>query len=294
VFFILALLATLGYALQGVLMAGYYRSMDRLSAVTYRGLSLGISMLPLLLFVPAGTFGQWPALLPLILSAAVLAALGNWCNATVISHLPVGIANALCMGAVSLTVTSLGYLVLDERLLPRQLLFVALILMGVLLLGLSRSRPLVAGALPPARLGVGLLFSGLFGLLLGSAFMLVAQASREAHPFLVAYSWEFGIGLCALLMTGLRRALGGAALQALPLRQFARLLLCASPTAIGTGLYALAMTLGPVAIAAAVVSSMMVFSTLFGYLLYGERPSRRQGALILFICVAVVGLKLAG
>ena len=53
---------------------------------------------------------------------------------------------------------------------------------------------------------ITLLFSGLFGLLLGSAFMLVAQASREAHPFLVAYSWEFGIGLCALLMTGLRRA----------------------------------------------------------------------------------------
>ena len=82
--------------------------------------------------------------------------------------------------------------------------------------------------------------------------------------------------------------------EVITLRQFGRLLLCASPTAMGTGLYSLAMTLGPVAIAAAVVSSMMVFSTLLGYLLYGERPSRRQGALILFICVAVAGLKLAG
>ncbi len=291
-FFILALLASLGYALQGVLMASYYRGMDRLSAVTYRGLSLGLSMAPLLLFVPAEAWRAWPGMLPLILVAAVLAALGNWCNATAVSCLPIGIANALCMGSVSLTLASLGFLLLGESLSPPQLLWMGLIVAGVLLLGLSRSRPLVTGAGVANRLGRGLLFSGLFGLLLGSAFLLVARAARASHPFLVAYSWEFAIGLCALLMVWLRPRVGGAPLQALSGRQFARLLLCAAPTAMGTGLYALAMTLGPVAIAAAIVSSMMVFSTLLSYLLYRERPSRRQVVLMLWICGAVVGLKL--
>jgi hypothetical protein len=50
-FFVLAIAATFGYSLQSTLMTSFYRSVDRLSAVALRGLSLGVTMLPLLLFV---------------------------------------------------------------------------------------------------------------------------------------------------------------------------------------------------------------------------------------------------
>ena len=130
-FFIVALIATIAYAIQGTLMASYYRSMDQLSAVAYRGLSLGLSMLPLLLFVPSVDFGNVPSVAGSILIASVCAALGNLYIARAYCDLPVGIASGMAMSCAALLAGALGFFLLGEVLTPRQIFFSVLVLIAV-------------------------------------------------------------------------------------------------------------------------------------------------------------------
>jgi drug/metabolite transporter (DMT)-like permease len=287
-FFLAALLAAVGYSVQSTLMASFYRSMDRLSSIAYRGLSLGITMLPLLLFVREFDLSKGLAALPLILGAVLTAAVANWFCANAYSYLPVGIAAALTMSFTAVVAVVIGFFTLDESLEPMQLGFVGLVLVGVVLLGAMRS----TGALP-AEYNVtrGILHSLWFGILLGAAYVLVGRASQQLHPFLVGYLWEFTIGIVTAAAAWLRGRVGGASLSVLSWREFGRILLCSSPTAIGTGFYALATTMGPMAIAAAMLSTMMIFNTLLAMVLYRERLSFQQWCLLVFVCAMVIGLQ---
>lgn len=289
-YFLLAILATLGYSVQNTLMASFYRSMDRLSAVTYRGFSLTLSMWPLLLWVqyPMPPLGLRFALC--ILGAAITAAAANWYGANAYSFLPVGIATALSTSFTAIVTAVIGYFGFRESLSPAQLTFLAGTLLGIFLLGAAKS----SGPLP-AEYNVprGILHSLLFGLLLGVAYVLVGLASRQYPAFFVGYLWEATIGLIAASAALARGALGGASLSRIPARQFARILVCSSPTVIGTGCYAMATTTGKIGIVTAVLSTMMVFNTLLAMFLYKERPTRWQWCLLVVVCLMVIGLKLS-
>ncbi len=52
-FFLLTIIATFAFSLQSALMVSYYRKMDPLYAISVRGISVAVAMLPLLFFVPA-------------------------------------------------------------------------------------------------------------------------------------------------------------------------------------------------------------------------------------------------
>ena len=289
-FFIVALIATIAYAIQGTLMASYYRSMDQLSAVAYRGLSLGLSMLPLLLFVPSVDFGNVPSVAGSILIASVCAALGNLYIARAYCDLPVGIASGMAMSCAALLAGALGFFLLGEVLTPRQIFFSVLVLIALTLLGTTRS----TGSTPSNyNVRRGIVNCLLFGLFLGSAYSFVGMASRSIHPFLVGYLWEFTIGIIAALMAVSRRLIGGPTLTKAPARDLWKITLYSSPTAIGTGLYALSMTMGPIGIATAIISTMMVFNTIFAMFLYKERLSAKQWMLLLLVCGGVIGLKLS-
>ncbi len=289
-FFILAVLATLGYSLQSTLMASYYRSMDCLSAVAFRGISLGISMLPLMLFVSGHDLLRTPAFVPLISIASVLAALGNWSAANAYRQLPVGITSALSMSATSLVVVVIGWSFLGELLSATQLLLICLIMAGGILLGASRS----AGTIPADYNAAWGVFNCLMcGLFLGISFALIGTVSRLLQPFIAGYLWEFIIGLAAASVAMARGRLGGAGLSSISLNDFTRVLLFSSPTVLGTGCYALAMTMGPISITTAITNIMMVFSTLLAYFIYDEKLTTLQWVLLFAICSMVVGLRLS-
>jgi drug/metabolite transporter (DMT)-like permease len=55
----------------------------------------------------------------------------------------------------------------------------------------------------------------------------------------------------------------------------------------------MAMTLGPIGIATAIIGTMMVCNTLLARLLYGERLSKRQWLFLLLVCAFVGGLRYA-
>lgn len=288
-FFLAAFCAAFGYALQLTLMASFYRKMDTLSAVAYRGLSLGLSMLPLLLWVPVAHYAAigsaWSTLLLLWLFTAA----GDWTFANTIRYLPVGVATALGNGLITIVSAVIGYLFFHEALSLMQAVLIGLVIMAILSLGFMRTSGLL-----PADYDVrkGLCNAALTGILLGIAFSMVGGLSRSFHPFLVGYIWELGTGVAGLLMIMARRTGKGAGLAPLSLREFTKLLLAASPTLLGTGLYALSMSLGPLGLATAIISTQMVFTTGLSIVLYKEKLSWRQWVLLLLICGLVMGLKM--
>ena len=124
-FFLVAITATLAYAIQGTLMASVYRRFDKLSAVAYRGVSLGVTMSPLLLFAPREEFSKIPGILPLLLVASIGAAIANFCAAKSYSHLPIGVSSAVSMSFASIFATAIGIIFVGEKLTAQQCLFCA-------------------------------------------------------------------------------------------------------------------------------------------------------------------------
>ena len=287
-FFVIALISAFAYALQGVLMATYYRSMDTLSAVSYRGLSLIFSMAPLLIFVPAHMFERIHQALPAILAASLCAALGNWAQANSYKSLPLGIATALGISFAVMVASAIGFFFFDELLTVWQTMLLILLLTGIVILGFSRS----TGPLPKDHnVAKGIIFALLFGLFLGAGYALIGSASRQLHPFLAGYMWETIIGVMAAALAYSRKWFNRQSLTKISLPVFRKILVASAPTAIGTGFYALAMTLGPIALATALISTTIVFTTLLSRLIYRETLTVWQWSLLLAICLIVGTLR---
>ncbi len=228
-FFICILTAIIAYALQVTLMVSYYRRLDQMSAVAYRGLSLALSMSPVLLFVPKTNFFSLEQALPALLLASVLATFGNWANASAFRYLSVGIAEALCMVASTTTSAVAGYFVLGDTLSLYQMMLILALLSCVTLLGIAH---------PHAENGKGRFWTGafycmLFGLLLGGAFVGVADASRKANPLLIGYLWESTIGVMAFAAASSRTVWGRTGIVKVSRRDFFTILLYSWPTALG-------------------------------------------------------------
>jgi len=291
VFLIIALVAALGYSVQNVLMAGYYRKMDTLSAVTWRGLTLGLSMAPILVFVPAEHFARLHVFMLPLLGASLFAILGNWAMAITYRHLPIGIANSLLISTSTIIAAIISYTVYGEILTIVQSGLVAAVLAALFLLGISKPS---ASMTIELNIKKGVLFALLFGLLLGMSYPIIGMTSRTLHPFLIGYSWELTIGIIGAAIALLRGVSGGSSLTRPARSDFWRILLYSSPTAIGTGFYALAMTLGPVAVATAILSTTIVFSTILAHYMYREHLSLRQWSFLLLVFLLVFCLQLAG
>lgn len=257
--------------------------------VAYRGLSLGITMMPLLLFVSLRDLKDLPFLLLLISGASVAAALGNWAMANSYNALPVGIATALAMSLATVVTILLGYIIFDEAFGVRQLALMALILFGVFILGSAKS----TGTLPKEyHLFRGVINSVLFGLTMGIAFTLVGFTSRRFPPFAVGYLWEVSIGVIAVLMAIGRGYFGKGGFEILSVKDMFKVALYSSPTVIGTGAFVLATTMGPMGIVTAISAMSMVFGSIFARLLYGEKLSFFQWIVMILICAMVGVLRL--
>lgn len=287
-FFVFALVSMAAYALHGVWMAPYYRRNDQLAVVTLRGLGMSIAMLPSLL-IPglaglAGARGQ----LPWILAASATALLGNWAAANSLRYLPIGIATALNMSLSTLVSAGLSTLLLGESLSAGQVVWMGLIFAGVFGLGAVRSPPTasVTYSLP-----MGMLFAVIFGVALGAGYTAISRVSRAMDPLIAGYCWEFTITVMGAGVLLLRRLALGRIGTVPSRRDLAWIVLFCIPGAVGTACYALAVAGGPVAIVSAVLSTMMVVSSILAWLIYGEKLSWGQWFFVAFVCCAVVGMR---
>ena len=288
-YFLFTILSAFFLALQGALMAVHFRNIDELSTVAYRGLSLGISFAPLLLLVPEEAFGTFLSTqIPMLLFAGFIAAFANTCAGISLRKLTVALANTIGFSAAALMSLLIDVFVYERSFSLYQLGLIALLFVTLFFFSVGdgkRSLVREGGIL----VGVG--YAAVFGFLIGIAGAMVGELSKGSHPFVIGYTWEVAIGTFALFYCFVRKALGGEGFSVIPLRTFGSILLYASPTAAGTGLYLYALTLGPLAIVSALQSTIMVFSLFFGALIFKERFGSRELILLLVITSLVIALR---
>ena len=297
----IAVVAASAYALQGTLMASFYRKMDPLSAISYRGLALGLVMLPLLAFVPLEQFYKTSSFFGHILLCAVLAALGNWLVANSYKSLPVGVAWALSESFRTITAIGFAILLLHEALNAYQLGFIAALLVCVSILCTSSSSSSSGDSgkgpsrnVNPAATYAGIAFTMGFGVFIGWSMSLIGTVARECNPLVLAFEWEFTIGLIGVLFAWGRRLFKGKehGLARINRLSFGKIALYSSPTVIGTYGFAVASQMGSIAIVSAVLSVSTVAAAIIAYLLYKERLSALQCGMIAVSCLIIAGLNL--
>lgn len=287
----LLLFSVTAYGLNNVLIGHMARSHDLPWVVTARGLFLGLLMLPLLLLADARIFSL-SQLLPVLpfLALACIAALGaNLCQTFAVRHLPMAIAVAIGQALAALATLILELLVGNGMPHPLELLAVSGVVAGVVVLGYisGRDEPRVATARPL----LGVLAAAAFAVCMASALVPLGVVSRSADPFFAAWAWEAGIGLCGLVLVGVRQVLRPQ--PVMPIPTMFKVGLCASPTMIGTGAYTYATTLGSITVAGGVLSAMMVATAIFARIIFRELLRPSQWLAIAATCACLVALGLA-
>jgi drug/metabolite transporter (DMT)-like permease len=283
-FFVLAVIAMLGYSVQGTLIAHHVRRHDGLSVAIARNLSLALSMTPLLFLAAPSHFASLPEYLPKLIIAGFTGATSLVLSYWSLKFLPVGIKTALGRIGSVILVFIISWLWFGE--IPTLLEFAWII-------------PLVIGGTALAtqkikldhldeRTGRGVLLALCAVILSSLSFVLMSDVARDLDPFIAGYFWETLIGAWALVFGIIRwisyakRPLGN-----IKLPELGKIALVSAPTLLGTGAFALAVTMGPVGIANAIGTGGIFISILMGHWLYHEKMTHKQW---IWISVCVIGL----
>jgi drug/metabolite transporter (DMT)-like permease len=280
------LFARLSYSLNDIFVGRLARRYGRTEVAAFRGTSLGLSMAPLLLFVPLPAFGQL-LLHPVILALTVsLTALGNLLHLNAARLIPFGLRAALMISSMAGSSLLIGWAVFDERLTALQVvLCVVLVGSGV---GVALGTHTGAEIEVDARRGAAYTLSA--GAVMACAMTFVKLLARDTHPLLAAWAWEFGAGAILLVPAMFRPA--AATADPVPVR-FLRVALASLPTALASGASVLALDFGELGLWGALGGTQILFTAAIGALWYDEALGRRRWALMMVAAAAVAGLALA-
>ncbi|MCI5064498.1 DMT family transporter [bacterium] len=280
-----SIVSAIGYSLDPIFMARFYRRSSPLQAVALRGLALAISGSPLLFFCSVGDFVRVPAFILLLGIAAFCAIIANWGFANSVRYFPVGISSALVSGMQTVILVALSWVLFSEKLEISSLAIIGAIVVINFLMANQRYRS--NDTLSDAPL-VGFSYAAVNGIFQSFSFFLMAYVARELNPFLASYLWEALIGFFAggiVFLSTVRNPHR----ERMCFREFGQILISSSPTILGTLGYAFAATQIPLGIVAAIVSTYVLISSVLGSLIHGERLTSVQwlllGLVMLLICL---------
>lgn len=289
IFFLFIGITVLSFGIQGSLMVIYARQLDALIVAVYRGLSVGITMLPLLFFSPVAEIWEITAHIPMLLLASSTGALAYISALSAARYLPVGVANSIRQAVYVLGAVILGALFFQEYLSSAQLLLLGGIVGSAIALTLLRTNQ---PHLDPTAAWRGILFCLVAGVNAAFTFYFFSVLSREINPYVASYFWELTIGLFAFAYLMLLLVLGKYdANPWLPIRQAGSIIFISLLTISATLCYAFAVHYGPYALASGLVTTTILIITLAGRYLFNERLSRAQIGLILFTVAMMFLLK---
>jgi drug/metabolite transporter (DMT)-like permease len=275
------------YAINDVLTGRLARVGSATDVAMWRGLTLGIVMLPLLLFVPAGAWAKLPEHWMSVIGAAVLTAISNILNLKAAQYMPFGLRAIFSLSLTIIGCMLVGIFVFGELLSGATILFCLVLTAAASGVGFGDHS---TRELQRPRIGRGL------ALCLGCAVFFslgtipYAHLIRGTHPLLAGYLWELGIGIACVpwVLLADRKTQHSLPWQ----RRAWKIGVASSPTAIGTGLGAIAIALGPVSIASALSGLELIFVALLGALWHQEKLGPRRWALILIAFAAIAGIGL--
>lgn len=288
-FWVFAILSTFSFSLQWALTAKYARDGDSLSVWTYRGLSLIIIMLPLLLFTDIESIFQVVNYKQYLVPAWFLAAISVWMRYGSNRFLPVGLSNVFVSISSILTALVFWFLVFQESLSIYVVLLIWLTTCWWIIVSLTKVK---FEHLDNEYFFKWIALALISWILWTSSVMLMIKVSRELNPFVAWYFWEVSIWLASLFILIIRNRLSENSFEKVSMSRFVKIFFASSPTLIGTWSLALAGIYGPVGIVSAVSVLWIVFSTILGIALFQEKLKPLQYFGILIIMIGILWIKL--
>ncbi len=288
-FFTFIALSVLSFGLHGVLTVRFARQYDPLVVSVYRGVSLLVTMLPLLLFVSWGEIVAVKDHSLMLLLSAGIGSIGFVMSLSGSRYLPVGVASSIRQTINVPVAIVIGMLFLQEYLTLVQIVLLAGIAGCAIGLTTLRSHH---SHLDPAKAFRGVLFSACAGIISAFAWYFFSIAARELHPFVAAYFVEVSVGLFTLLyFITLRVSRQHTASARLPFRAIRNIVLIGALTIFGTGGYALAINHGPYPLGQGLMTGTILVATSIAWFLFKERLNKTQIALIVGAVVLMFILK---
>jgi len=260
----LCLVSRFAYSVNDILVGRLARVQPRMEVAAWRGVTLGLTMAPWLLFVPAGAWpalaGQWADVLILV----TVTAAANIMMLNASRCMPFGVRAAFVVSGIAAFSGLLGWAVLGERMsLVEGVLSLVVVASAVLSALGEHATPEFK---PDMRRGAS--FAVAAALLIAGMGLMVARLSRSTHPLLTAWVWEFGGGLVLFGPLLWRYAREGVPADlAARVRAIA---IAGSPTVIGSGFSALALTMGTLGVWAAVAGTQVLFTAVLGIFWHRE------------------------
>lgn len=286
-FWTLIIAATVAYGLQGALVVPFYRKLDALVAFTLRGLSFGITLLPLLFFADFSR-GDLGAALPLLLVSGLTNVFGGWSAAQAYKYLATGIAMTIFLVTSVVVVGLFGFFFFHEVLSSTEIIFITLLLLANFALAFS-GKPGEHYSDRPQR---GVFFATLAGILNAVGVCIVSVSARNIDPFISGFTWEVSTGLFGLAVILFRRRFFGSNLP-IHRADYFGMLKAAAPTLVGTGCYVTALATGPIGLATGILfGGNAVATALFAHWIFKEKLSPRQWALICAIAALLLLFKI--
>jgi drug/metabolite transporter (DMT)-like permease len=282
VFIALCLLSRFAYSLNDVFVGQLARRYGRMEVAAWRGVSLGITMSPLLLWVPRSGWSALGARWPELLLLVTVTGIANVLQLQAARNLPFGLRAAFMIAGIAVGSLIFGRIFLGEILSTAQI--------GLALLMVVSSVAAALGAhasheiTPDIRKGA--LFAGAAAVLMAFVGLLVTRLARASDPLLVAWAWEFGAGaiLVAPMLFRWRESFSAGLFG-----RFRKIAIASLPTVVGSGGSVLALTLGTFGVWGAIAGTQLLFTAALGVLLHKET----MGALR-WVCFAVAGACLSG
>lgn len=286
-FIALCVVARFSYSLNDIFIGRMARRYGRVEVAAFRGTSLGVTMAPWLLLVPAGAWLALAANAWLLLATVTVTAIANILQLQAARYLPFGLRAALMICTMATCSLLIGWGVLGEH---STLLEVGLC---VVLVASGAAVALGSHAAGEIEIDVprGAALTVVSGALMACGIFGVKLLARETHPLLTAWAWEFGAGLVLLGPLLLQRnetvtpALG---------RRFASVGLAALPTALASGASVLALDFGELGLWGALGGTQILFTAALGALWHRETLGARRWLFMTIATAAVAGLALAG
>lgn len=281
-FIALCLLSRIAYTFNDVLVGELAREQDNTEIAALRGLSLGVAMAPLLVWVKPGAWGALAARPVELFVVIAAAAIGNVLHLEAARILPFGLRAAILVAGVAFGGLALGAGFLGEEVGPAGLAWCALVVVSGVLAALGNHSTERLHANVPKGAVLTLATSALLSL----AAFVFARLARATDPLLVGWAWELGIGVFLLVPLLLRR---GGRLAPGAGRRFLRTGLRSLPTVVGTGATSVALTLGPLGVWSALAGAQALASAGLGALWHRERIGPKR-----WLCFVAGALGIAG
>jgi drug/metabolite transporter (DMT)-like permease len=283
-FVALCLFARLSYSLNDIFVGRLARRYGRVEVAAFRGVSLGLSMAPWLLLVPARAWGALFGHAWALLLTAAVTALGNLLHLHAARSIPFGLRGALMITSMAACSLLIGWGVLGERLSALQVGLCAVLVVS----GAGVALGTHADAAIEVDVPRGAAFTIAAGVVMAGAMTGVKFLARETHPLLAAWAWEFGAG--AILAPALLRR--RAPTSDPRTTRFWRVALASLPTALASGASVLALDFGELGLWGALAGTQILFTAALGALWHHEALGRLRWALMTVAAAAVAALAL--